>query len=68
MTGEKPFLILMSINNFLLFNKTIIDIFENFIPHETTTCKDKDPRWMTKQIETLIAEKTLSINAWSEEC
>ena len=53
----------MSINNFLLFNKTIIDIFENFIPHETTTCNDKDPRWMTKQIETLIAEKTLSINA-----
>ena len=34
-----------------------MNIFENFIPHETITCNDKDPPWMNKQIKTLIAEK-----------
>ena len=27
-----------------VFNETIMNIFENFIPHETITCNDKDPR------------------------
>ena len=40
-----------------VFNETIMNIFENFIPHETITCNDKDPPWMNKQIETLFAEK-----------
>ena len=40
-----------------VFNETIMNIFENFIPHETITCNDKDPPWMNKQIKTLIAEK-----------
>ena len=44
-----------------VFNETIINIFENFIPHETITCNDKDPPWMKKQIKTLIAEKNRSI-------
>ena len=34
-----------------------MNIFKNFIPHETITCNDKDPPWMNKQIKTLIAEK-----------
>ena len=34
-----------------------MNIFENFIPHETITCNDKDPPWMNKQIKTLITEK-----------
>ena len=45
-----------------VFNETIMNIFENFIPHETITCNDKDPPWMNKQIKTLTAEKTLYIN------
>ena len=49
------------------FNKPIMNIFENFIPHETITCNDKDPPWMNKQIKALVAEKTLYINAWSDE-
>ena len=40
-----------------VFNETIMNIFENFIPHETITCNDKDPPWMNKQIKTLTAEK-----------
>ena len=31
-----------------VFNETIKNIFENFIPHETITCNDKDPPWMNK--------------------
>ena len=34
-----------------------MNIFKNVIPHETITCKDKDPLWMNKQVKTLIAEK-----------
>ena len=34
-----------------------MNIFENFIPHETITCNDKDSTWMNKQIKTLIAKK-----------
>ena len=40
-----------------VFSETIMNIFGNFIPHETITCNDKDPPWMNKQIKTLIAEK-----------
>ena len=35
----------------------IMYIFENFIPHETITCNDKDPPWMNKQIKPHISEK-----------
>ena len=34
-----------------------MNIFENFIPHETITYNEKDPPLMTKQIKRLIAEK-----------
>ena len=41
-----------------VFKKTIMNIFENFIPRQTIACNDKDPPWMNKQIKTLIAEKS----------
>ena len=40
-----------------VFNETIMNIFGNFILHETITCNDKDVPWMNKQIETVIGEK-----------
>ena len=40
-----------------VFNEMIMNIFENFIPHETITCNDKYSPWMNKQIKILIAEK-----------
>ena len=42
---------------FFVFNETIMNIFENFIPHGTVTPNDKDPPWMDKQIKTLIMQK-----------
>ena len=40
-----------------LFNKTIKNIFSNFIPHETVNCDDRDPPWINKNIKQLIQEK-----------
>ena len=59
-----------------VFNETIINIFDDFIPHEiityndifdvfiphkTITCDNKDPLWMKKQIKTLITKKKRSL-------
>ena len=40
-----------------LFNKTIKNIFSDFIPHETVTCDDRDPLWINNNIKQLIQEK-----------
>ena len=41
-----------------ILNKTILNILSNFIPHNTLTVDDKDPRpWFTKKIKNLIQEK-----------
>ena len=45
-----------------IFNKTVLDILHNFIPHETFLVDDKDPPWLTKTIKNLInKKKSLSI-------
>ena len=36
------------------FNKAILNILSNFIPHETITCDDRDPPWFNKKIKSLI--------------
>ena len=33
------------------------NIFHNFVPHETITCKAKDPPWMTKVIKSSLRRK-----------
>ena len=40
-----------------LFNKTILNILNNYIPHETIICGDKDSRWFTSWIKLLIENK-----------
>ena len=35
-----------------LLNKTIKNIFSNYIPHETITCGDRDPPWLTTFFQT----------------
>ena len=40
-----------------ILDKTILNILCNFIPLETLTVDDKDPRWFTKKIKNLIQEK-----------
>ena len=34
--------------------KTLLNIIQNFIPHETITCDDRHPPWVNKEIKTLI--------------
>ena len=37
-----------------IFNRIILNILSNFIPHETTVYNDKDPPWLNNRIKTLI--------------
>ena len=39
-----------------LFNKTIKNILSSYIPHETVTFDDWDPRWINKNVKQLILE------------
>ena len=41
----------------LTFNKTVFNIFSNFIPHELIVCDDKDPSWFNTKIKPTIHEK-----------
>ena len=40
-----------------IFNKTMLNIFHNFIPNKNMICNDKDPTWFNNQIKTLIEKK-----------
>ena len=35
----------------LIFNKTVLNVFSNFIPHEVIVCDDKDPPWFNAKIK-----------------
>ena len=39
------------------FNRTILNILSNFIPHEIVVCYDKDPPWFNHRIKILIQKK-----------
>ena len=41
----------------LTFNKTVLDILSNFIPHDLIVCNDIDPPWLNTNIKLLIHEK-----------
>jgi hypothetical protein len=40
-----------------LFTETLLNIFRNFIPHDTRTCRAKDPPWITKEIKLALRHK-----------
>ena len=40
-----------------LLNETILNIFENFIPLENITCRNRDPPWMSNEIKHAIIYK-----------
>ena len=46
-----------------LFNKTLLNIFHNFIPNKIILCDDKDPPWMNDEIKNLIKRKN-----WLFQC
>ena len=41
----------------VLFNKTILNIFHNFIPNKLIICYDKDTSWTNDKIKILIKKK-----------
>ena len=40
-----------------IFNKTILNIMTNFIPHETKIFNDREPPWMNNKVKTMIQQK-----------
>ena len=46
-----------------LFNKTLLNIFPNFIPNKIILCDYKDPPWMNEEIKNLIKRKN-----WLFQC
>ena len=47
--------VLMTKLNF--FNYTSLNIFRNFIPHETIKCSNRDPPWLNKEIKNALRHK-----------
>ena len=44
-------------DKFLFFDKTILNILNNYIPHETIICDGKYPPWFNSPIKLLIEDK-----------
>ena len=40
-----------------IFNETILNIFINFVPHETVLCVDRDPPLFNNKTMSLIHEE-----------
>ena len=40
-----------------IFSNTVLNILNNYIPHETKICEDRDLPWMTTKIKELISQK-----------
>ena len=45
------------------FTKTLLNIIQNFIPHETIICDDRDPPWINNEIKKLMIEKNLAVKS-----
>ena len=43
-----------------IFNRTILSILNNFIPHEIILCDYKDPPWFNNRVKTLIQQENAS--------
>ena len=42
-----------------IFSNTVLNILNNYIPHETEICDDRVPPWMTSKIKELISQKNM---------
>ena len=48
----------LSVNEMVfLFNRTIKNIFSNYIPHETIICEDRNSPWIKNRVKELIIEQ-----------
>ena len=54
---KKAFLNLNTNDQVELFNYTLLNIFRNFIPHDTIKCNSKDPPWMNENIKSALRKK-----------
>ena len=45
------------------FTKTLLIIIQNFIPHETIICDDRDPSWINREIKKSMVEKNLALKS-----
>ena len=48
-----------------IFNKTMSDVLNNYIPHETLVCGDQDPPWINNKVKNVIQEKNQPFSDWS---
>ena len=48
-------------------NKTVLNVFSNFIPHEVIVCDHKDPSWFNGKIKSLFYEKLKTYNAYRKK-
>ena len=46
------------------FTKTLLNIIQNFILHETIICDDRDPPWTNKEIKKLMPGKNLAFESY----
>ena len=51
-----------------LFNKTLLNIFHNFIPNKIIVCDDRDPPWMNDEIKKMIKRKNWLFQSQRETC
>ena len=47
-----------------LFNRTIKNIFSNYIPHKIITCDDQDPPWINNRVKELINKKNDTVQCF----
>ena len=43
--------------NCSFFSSTVLNILNNYVPHETKICDDRDTLWMIIKIKELISQK-----------
>ena len=48
----------------MIFNKTVLNILSNFIPHPVIVCDDKDTPWLNGKIKSLINKKLRTHNVY----
>ena len=46
------------------FTKMLLNIIQNFIPHETVICDDRNLPWINKEIKKLMLEKNLAFKSY----
>ena len=48
-----------------IFNKTMSNVLNNYIPHQTLVCGDQDPPWINNKVKNVIQEKNQPLSDWS---